>query len=70
MESYPNKRPGNYEQKGEGEETKGGKKCVLFCRTNSSSQGDAQLGVSPDTTLLGVFCLVTPYLSPFELNWS
>jgi len=42
------------QQKRGGERVKAGKECVLFCRMNSSSQGDAQLGVSPDSPLLGV----------------
>lgn len=33
--------------------TKAGKKCVLFCRTNSPCPGNSQLGVSPESSSLG-----------------
>lgn len=40
-------------RKEEGEVTKARKEQVLFCRT-TSSQRDAQLGVSPDSSLVGI----------------
>lgn len=39
--------------------TRAEEKCVLFCRTNSSSPGNSRAGVSPES----------PYVSPWEQAW-
>lgn len=47
MGNYSNKKTDSSQEKGEGR--KAGKGSVLFYRTNSSSQGDTQLGLSPES---------------------
>lgn len=44
--SYSRQKAENHLQKRGWEGTDTGKECVCFCRTHSSSQGEAQLGVS------------------------
>lgn len=57
--SHSTKRAAPSQQKGEGEGTRAEEKCVLFCRTNSSSPGNNRAGVSPES----------PYVSPLEQAW-